>query len=300
MSILALGPAGTNGHEAAERLKDIAPALKEHEIVFCRRNREILEGVASGRAKYGVAPIENNSTGFIPEVVKYWREQNPEEIKRRIYVIGEIVIHIRHCLMAASGVALEEVKLVTSHGEALRQCTHTLDQLRLHNQRPSLSTAAAAKEAAENASDGVAAIASEFAARIHGLNILQNGVQDENGNATRFHLLGSKPAHSTGNDRTAMLFWLPDRPGALHRALGPMDDADLNMACLHSIPLGPNGYAFYAEFDGHQRDAKVKAALRHLRASLVEKLFVLGSYPRANGNCITRSEHPETQKRAEK
>jgi chorismate mutase / prephenate dehydratase len=284
MSILALGPKGTNGHEAAERLKRSHPELQYHEIVFVNSNRDILKGVSGGDAEYGVAPVENNSQGYIKEVIKEWFNQNPDQEKMTMHVVGEIVIPVRHCLMAASGVTLQDINWVSSHGEAIRQCSQNLEKLNIYDRRTSLSTAAAAREAEEKPEQKIAAIASEFAAQIYGLNILQRDMQDEDGNATRFHLIGRSPVGPTGNDRTAMLFWLKDTHGSLRKALTPMDDAELNMTSIHSIPNGIGPIAFYDEFEGHCKERRVQVALDHLRENLVERLIVMGSYPRANGN----------------
>jgi prephenate dehydratase len=295
MSILALGPAGTNGHEAAERLKKNYQQLDGNGIKFCRRNRDILAGVDAGEAEYGVVPVENNTKGHILEVIKYWLKQSPDEDERSLYVIGEIVVPIRHCLMAAAGLEIKDLKYVSSHPEALDQCTQHLADLNLDDRRPAVSTAASAEDAAKNADKGAAAIAPELAAKIYGLNILREDMQDENGNATRFHLLGreSASAEPTCNDRTAIMFWTRDEIGSLWQALGPIAMAKVNMTAIYSIPLGKEeSYAFYAELQGHRKDPMVSSALAMLRQNHTEKLIVMGSYPRANGNSVTHSTYP--------
>jgi len=270
--ILALGPEGTNGHQAAEGLR---PDLK---IEFCQHNSEILRGVYEGKAPFGVVPVENSTTGRINEVIKFWISLPPNY--RNIYVVGGTNLPVRHCLLAHPKIKqATRLRIVYSHPEALEQCQNSLQRLKLSGQ-PSKSTADAVKiVAASEPGQGLGAIASEFTAGIYGLRILQRDFQDENHNSTHFHLIGrEKTGRPSGKDLTPLIFWLKNKPGELHRATGIFEVANINMVSIHSIPLGRSReFAFYVEIQGHQDEEIVASALKLLK-NLADRLIVLGSY----------------------
>jgi prephenate dehydratase len=269
--ILVLGPQGTNGHQAAARLK---PDLK---VEFCRHNSEILSGVYEGRAPFGMVPIENSKNGWISEVMDFWVSLPREQ--QNLFVIGGIDLPIKHCLLVHPKMKrFGQLKIAYSHSEAIGQCQKSLQRLKLGSQSVK-STAEAGRIVAESdPREGYSAIASEFVSEIYGLKILRRNFQDKNHNSTRFHLIGRKKiGRPSGKDLTSLIFWLKDGPGALHRATGVFEVADINMTSIHSIPLGKGEFAFYVEIDGHQDDEIVASALTLLK-NRAKRLIVLGSY----------------------
>jgi prephenate dehydratase len=198
---------------------------------------------------------------------------------QRLYVVGGINLPVKHCLLVhPENKQTRKLKTVFSHPEAIEQCQESLRRLKLISQ-PANSIADAARIVAESVPGrGLGAIASRFTAEVYGLKILQENFQDENHNSTRFHLVGRKKiGRPSGKDLTPLIFWLNDKPGALHRATGIFEVADINMVSIHSIPIGHSRYAFYAEIQGHQDDEIVSSALVLLR-NLTKRLIVLGSY----------------------
>lgn len=293
MKIVALGPEGTYGHQAAVLAREV---FKKHgvilgsEVTFVGRNVDILTSVEedSNRECLGIVPIENSSAGLVAEVANYWiRVSRQPRRDTQLCVIGELEIPVRHNLLAHSSVTdVKDILCVKSHPQALAQCMGKLDALGISIRIPTLSTADAAKEIAieqvlKNVGRHGAAIASTFAAGHYGLNVLVEGLEDFPGNATRFHILGTNPCAQTGCDRTAVIFKLPNESGALISALQIFSKETINMSSIHSIPLGTmNSYAFYVEFDCHIESREGLMVKDMLQSNTIGPC-VLGSYPRS-------------------
>ncbi|MEA2701105.1 MAG: chorismate mutase / prephenate dehydratase, partial [Myxococcales bacterium] len=139
-------------------------------------------------------------------------------------------------------------------------------------------------DAATRALDDVkgAAIASEVAAKIYGLQVLRRKIEDLSHNVTRFFVLGGPPAEPTGKDKTSILLITRDEPGILFRVLGAFAERGLNMSKIESRPSRrrPWEYVFFVDVDGHERDPQVASALAAVKA-ICDSVKVLGSYPRA-------------------
>jgi prephenate dehydratase len=272
--IFVLGPAGTNGHEAAIKFSDLA--LPNAELIFCERNVEILQR-AEEEGAYGVVPVENTTAGLVSEVVRdFWlTKKNPCNIQ----AIGEMQLPIEHHLLVNDSVQnVKEISSIISHPQALSQCARRMKELGLLNIPTSSTAEAARKISAEDNVNKCGAIASAFAAKIYRLKIILRNIEDFSENATRFHLVGPHSVLPSGRDRTAIIFKLPNKPCALFNALGTIAEEKINMSSIHSIPSGhPGEYSFYCEFDCHKDDSKGKKILKHMD-SLTDKLLVLGSY----------------------
>jgi len=272
--IAVLGPKGTNGHEAAQ--KEFHPS--EEDLFFCKRNADIFSTCIETQC-IGVIPIENSTAGLVKEVVNFWRKNIESDLP--ISVIGEIRIPIRHSLLAHPNCSgLEMVSAVKSHPQALEQCSEIIAE---HGWQalPALSTAAAAREVMETASAEVVAIASPFAGEVYGLNVLKNNGHNCATNETRFHIIGAEQSLLTGDDKTAVIFELKDIPGALAKITTLFWSYGVNLSSITSIPTGKLGvYAFYAEFDCHQK-SEVGTEIIARMNWLCERMLVLGSYPKA-------------------
>jgi hypothetical protein len=163
--------------------------------------------------------------------------------------------------------------------QALAQCRHWLA---LHMGQVKLVEVASTAEGARRASveKGAAALASPWAAQIYRLVVRQRDVQDRSGNSTRFYLLGQEPARATGKDKTSLLFTLPHRAGALHRALGVLAAKGLNLLKVESRPAPgkPWEYVFFVDVRGHIDRPDFHRALQKLEKQ-TQDLRILGSYP---------------------
>ena len=288
VKMMALGPPGTNGHEAALKAKRLLGY--DCEIEFGDNHRAIMQSLRDIATDIGVVAIENSTNGYVREVIEYWlpcimNGQAPPLFS----VVGEVEIPINHCLIVRNGIEPGMIKGVISHPQALGQCGKFLDKHNITIKVPSSSTASATKLVAGDGDYACyAAIASPLAAKLYGLRILQENISDPTPygvNKTRFYVLGKEKPESTGRDWTALLLKVPNIEGALLKVIGPISHNGINMSALHSIPIGElREYAFYVEVEGHESERRVQAALASIANITNDRFIVLGSFPKAVAN----------------
>lgn len=263
-----LGPRGTFSEEAALRY------FKEPELRYREDIEGIFEDVLKGDADYGLVPIENSLEGSVGVTLDLL-------LRQEVRIWGEVVIDVKHSLLALKGATLGEIREVLSHPHALAQCRGFLKRYGLKTKNYP-STAGAAREVAEKKLCSLAAIAPERAATLYGLAVLKREIQDEDFNQTRFLVIARRDHEATGRDKTSIIFALEDRPGALYEALKPFALGGINLTKIESRPskkaLGD--YVFYVDLEGHRSDDRIRKALAELK-SRVTFLKVLGSYPAA-------------------
>jgi chorismate mutase/prephenate dehydratase len=225
-----------------------------------------------GHADFGLVPLENSTDGRVADTLDMFT-------RFPIRIRGEVPLRIHHNLMAKC--SRNEVTEVYSKPQALSQCREWLSkQLPGARLVEITSTAAAAQVAVDK--PGAAAVASRQAATHYGLNIVAANIEDKANNLTRFAVIGGADVPKrTGHDKTAIMFELPHRPGALADAMLAFKKNRLNLTWIESFPspAAPNEYLFFAEFEGHQADAAPRRAIEALRRRCV-RLEILGSYPR--------------------
>lgn len=232
----------------------------------------VFEEVNRAFADYGVVPLENSTDGRIADTLDMLA-------RRPIRICGEIQLRIHHCLLGKCPRA--EIVEVYSKPQALSQCREWLAK-HLPTARPieMTSTAAAAQVAAQK--PGAAAVASLRAAENYGLDVIASNIEDNPNNVTRFAVIGGDSVARTGRDKTALMFEIPHRPGALADAMSIFKRNRLNLTWIESFPMhgAKNEYLFFVEFEGHQTDARVKRTLAALGRRTV-RLEILGSYTRS-------------------
>ena len=229
------------------------------------------EELVRGQAKFGVVPIENSTDGRIVDTLGMFA-------RSPVQICGEVLLPVHHCLLGRCSRA--EVSVVQSKPQALSQCRNWLAQHVPDAQLVEVaSTATAAALAAEN--PGTAAIASREAGIHHGLQVIDENIEDNSQNITRFAVIGNRLSQPTGRDKTSLMFQLNHQPGALAAAMIAFQRAAVNLTWIESFPLPncPNEYLFFVELEGHQAEDSVAAALSELRTQ-TRRLEVLGSYPR--------------------
>ena len=234
---------------------------------------QVFEAVSNGLASFGVVPIENSTEGGVNQTVD-------ELLARKLWIKGEVVLEIAQCLMGLAS-DLGSIARVASHPQGLAQCRRWLaEHLPNAVQVASLSTTAAAKEAASDPK--LAAISSPLAAELNGLRVLVAGIQDYAENATRFVVIGKSDAARTGHDKTSLVFSTAHSRGALRKALEIFDRAGLNLSRIESRPAPGRRweYVFLTDLEGHREDEAVTGALTELEG-ICSTVRVLGSYPRA-------------------
>jgi len=233
--------------------------------------------VDSGEVQGGVIPIENSTAGSI-------HDNYDLLLKYRQPIVGEVKLQIEHCLMALPGTRIEGLREVISHPQALAQCSNFFAAHPQVKRTAFFDTAGSAEEIANHKLQGMGAIASSFAARHYGLEVLIEPLTNHPGsNFTRFFSI-EKQAHPIDAElhtKTSIAF-IPkqNEAGILHRCLGCFATRAINLIRIESRPKSgtPWEYVFYVDFDGNPLQPHVAAALDELR-SLVAEFYPLGSYP---------------------
>jgi prephenate dehydratase len=245
------------------------------ETVPCETFEEIFTSVSSGKCEFGLIPIENSLAGSI--------HQNYDLLlQNQLYIVGETFLRVRHCLIGFPGVTKLEIRKVFSHPQALSQCAGYLRSMGVKSE-PTYDTAGSVKLLKALGDHTFAAIASHKAAEIHGMQIIQEGIEDNPENYTRFLAIAPSAVTPTGEAKTSIVFILKNQPGALFKALSVFALREIDLTKIESRPLAgkPWEYLFYIDFIGAVNEKRVKKALDHL-GEYALMLRVFGSYARAN------------------
>lgn len=263
------GERGAFSEEAVKKYYD-----PDIETLPCHSFEEIFEAVEKGSASFGAIPVENSTAGSINKAYDLLLEHD-------LKIWGEILLRVRHNLMAMPGTKFEEIEVVRSHPQALAQCEQYINR---HGWQahPLYDTAGCAKDLAENPVPGTAVIAGKLAAEIYGLNILASSVEDLAFNYTRFFFVGQGDPPHCEKAKTSLIFSTVHTPGALVDCLAEFSTRGINLTKLESRPRRnrPWNYVFYLDFEGHwQDDISNKALVALLARAAFVKL--LGSYPAA-------------------
>jgi prephenate dehydratase len=242
----------------------------------CRTLAQIFFAVEAGEADYGMLPVENAVAGSVSQSYELLTEHD-------LRVHAEVILRVRHMLLAPPGTKLSELTHVRSHPQALAQCQRYLSRHGLEPE-PAFDTAGSARDlaASADAKSGAAVIASELAAELYGLEILDPAIEDYAFNYTRFFVLALSSPPRAQRNKTSLLFTTPHEPGALYECLGEFARRRVNLTKIESRPRlnQPWQYIFYLDFEGHAQDPECEAAIMGLlrRSSFVK---LLGSYPAA-------------------
>ena len=248
----------------------------------------VCTAVESGEAEAGVLPLENSLAGTVGDALDALAVGS-------LRVIGEALLPIRHQLLVLPGVRLEQIDRVSSHWQALAQCDRFLAG-RGWQVVAAADTAGAARELAASGARSSAAIASRRAAERYGLQVAAADIQDSDHNVTRFAVLAREGGASLpdpagplaprgGGRETLVTFETGHRPGDLHRALGSLAEAGINLSRIESRPSGegPWRYRFLVQVAGDEALDPLRAALVGLREH-TRSMRVLGSFDAAGSD----------------
>ena len=268
LQVAFLGPEGTFTQAAA--LKHFGGSVK---TVPMTAIDEVFREVESGAVNYGVVPVENSTEGVINHTLDMFMQSS-------LTICGEVDLRVHHHLLS-KGQNFDKLKRVYSHQQSLAQCREWLDANLPNVERVSVSSNAEAARRAAN-EEHVAAIASNIAADIYGLEVLESNIEDNPDNITRFLIIGRQAVSPSGDDKTSLLISTANKPGALHELLKPFAENGISMSRIESRPsrLANWEYVFFIDINGHVDDQKVSQCLDTLREKTA-MLKVLGSYPRA-------------------
>jgi chorismate mutase/prephenate dehydratase len=267
LRVAYLGPRATFAHLAAMGQFGLSA-----QFLAMRSIGEVFTEVEKGNADYGVVPVENSIEGVVSHTLDMF-------VDSTLKISGEVVVEAAlHLLSRAKSLA--EVRKVFSHPHALAEARRWLETHLPHVPVIETSSTAAAAETAATET-GAAAVASELAASLYDLTILQRRIEDHPNNMTRFLVIGREAAAPTADDKTSILFSINDRVGALCRMLRPFAESQINLTKIESRPAKKRvwEYVFYVDFEGHASEPRVERALKGIRDECIF-LKVLGSYPR--------------------
>jgi prephenate dehydratase len=271
-----LGPPGTFTEEALLACPEAVGA----ELVPLGTVPEVVIAVEAGDVEGGVVPIENSIEGSVSITLDTLAFDTGGVVIQR-----EVVLPIRHALLAKPGVDLGDIRAVVSHPHATAQCRRFIaDNLPSAEIRAANSTAEAAQLVGDRGPiEPWAAIGTELAAKLYGLVVLAPDIEDRRENSTRFVLVGRETVPASGEDKTSVVCFIEkDRPGALLAILHEFSDRAINLTKLESRPtkerLGE--YCFFIDIEGHVDEPGIMHALTSLRTKILD-VKVLGSYPRA-------------------
>lgn len=237
-----------------------------------RTFREAMEAIEEGSADYAVLPIENSSAGAVNEMYDLL-------VEFENYIVGETIIPITHTLAGLPGTKLTDIQRVYSKAEALMQTSRFLDEHADWQQISVVNTAIAAKKILEDADKTQAAVCSAYAAKVHGLSVLVDGINDEDNNSTRFIVVTNQKIFLKDADKISICFEVAHESGSLYHLLSHFIYNDLNMTKIESRPIEGRSweYRFFVDFEGSLSDSAVKNAIRGLREES-RNLRILGNY----------------------
>ncbi|SFM72415.1 3-deoxy-7-phosphoheptulonate synthase [Thermodesulforhabdus norvegica] len=265
--ILHAGVPGSFSHKAAlQYFGEDAPI--EQVPTF----RNVFENVASGKAKWGIVPLENSLTGSIHANYDLLMEFD-------LFLVGELTLRIVHNLIGLDGAKIEDIKTVYSHPQVFEQCSEFLSGYPHWDLVACKDSATAVLRVQERQDPSAAAIASEEAARLFGMTIIKAGIETHPLNFTRFGVISAEKLENGPKDKSSIIFSVSNRPGALYEVLKIFAERQINMVKLESRPVHgrPWEYLFYADLEVDLELDEYRSVIEALRER-TEFFRYLGSY----------------------
>jgi len=262
------GELGAYSHQACRQAR---PGL---EAVPCGTFEDAIDLVRRGEADLAMLPVENSTYGRVADMHALLPDSG-------LHIVDEAFVRVHINLLAVRGTPLSQVTAAMSHTVLLGQCR---DFLRSHRIRPvtGADTAGSAKAVAARGDPTLAALASELAGEIYGLDVLARQIEDQSNNTTRFVVMSRAADFSRRGDTmmTSFMFTVRNLPAALYKAMGGFATNGVNMTKLESYMVGGSFTAtrFLADIEGHPDDAAVRRAFEELRF-FTSSLDILGVYP---------------------
>jgi chorismate mutase/prephenate dehydratase len=266
------GVEGSNSHQAALAL---TPDMNERDFVSCNRFVDAINAVRDGRANIAVLPIENTTSGAIAEVYDLLLES-------KVSIIGETKIRVNHCLVGVQGAHLSDLKTIHGHPQAVAQCSNFLAGLPEVEVVYATDTALSARRIAEIDNPTIGALASDEAAKIHGLDVIESGINNRKSNYTRFVAVAAEPATVDPQvpAKTSLVLSVSNEAGSLAEVLNAFQAEEVPLVKLESRPTVNNPWQemFYMDFEGNLGDQRIQRVLEDVRRHTMY-LRVLGTYP---------------------
>ncbi|GAB2191363.1 prephenate dehydratase [Sessilibacter sp. MAH1] len=269
ISVAYLGPEGTFTQQAALKHFGHSAVTKSLPAID-----DVFREVESGSVNYGVVPVENSTEGVINHTLDNFMTSG-------LKICGEVELRIHQNLMVSDVTKIDSITRVYSHSQSLAQCRKWLDTHYPGVERIAVNSNSEAAKRVKSEWNS-AAIAGELAARKYGLNILNEKIEDQPDNSTRFLIIGTEPVPVSGIDKTSIMVAMKNQPGALHSLLQPFHQFHIDLTRIETRPskMGAWNYVFFIDFSGHISDYSVQEALKVVDEHAAD-IKVLGSYPKA-------------------
>lgn len=242
------------------------------EFLASKGIEDVFDAVSRNEADFGVVPIENSTEGIVSNTLDKF-------IESELKITGEIFLRISFDLISKTG-RIDDIERIISHPQGLAQTrrwiSHNLPKVELVEAK---STSEAALLVTKD--PGAAAVASEEAGKMYELTAVKRDIGDKIDNYTRFLIIGEKSPGTTGFDKTSILFSVKDRPGILHKVLGPFSKNNINLTKIESRPSRRElwDYVFFLDMEGHIEDKNLKRSIEKIQ-KYTTTIKILGSYPK--------------------
>ncbi|HIT89271.1 MAG TPA: prephenate dehydratase, partial [Candidatus Merdenecus merdavium] len=234
--------------------------------------RDAMECLKKGDATYAVLPIENSSAGIVNDIFDLLAEYDN-------YIVGEVIVPVRHVLLGVKGANISDIKKVYSHPQALMQCKNFLDEHREWEKIPYLNTAVAAAMISQEQDKTKAAIASEMAGECYDLDVIADEIYYSENNSTRFIIVTNQKIFLKDASRISICFEGIHKAGSLYNLLSHLIYNGLSMTKIESRPIEGKDfeYHFFIDIEGNLEDSSVLNALSGLSYE-AKNLKILGNY----------------------
>jgi prephenate dehydratase len=262
------GEPGAYSHQACREARPHLEALP------CANFEDVIEAVRSGEADEAMLPVENSTYGRVADIHRLLPESG-------LHIVDEAFVRVHINLLGVPGSSVADVREAYSHLVLLPQCSGFLRKHDIKG-RVSPDNARAARDVAEWGDRSKAALASELAGEIYGLDVLARHIEDHDNNTTRFLVMAREADMTRRADHmmTSFVFQVRNIPAALYKAMGGFATNGVNMTKLESYMVGGSFTAtqFYADIEGHPDDHNVQLAMEEL-SYFTSHLHILGTYP---------------------
>ena len=270
MNAFKVGFQGESGSysEASARIQYPNP---NYLFIPFRSFRELFDGVENSTVDLAVVPIENSTEGSVNETYDLL-------VEKPLYAIGEIYQKIHHCLIIDKNSSPDEISVVYSHPQALAQCRKYIQKKHLES-IPMYDTAGSVKFIKETHNTSAAAIASKHAAQIYDMKVVEEDIEDNSNNFTRFLIISKSYDMKADDNKISVIFSIPHTPGSLYSVLQEFALRKINLTRIESRPTKniPWEYYFFVDLEGNVSDDKISASLLSVKSATIF-FKLLGSY----------------------
>lgn len=265
-TVACQGVEGAYSQQACDKL------FKMPKIMYMKNFNGVFAAINQGLCQYGILPVENSTAGSVNQIYDLMMKYN-------FYVVKSVKLKIDHSLLAKKGTKKEDIREIFSHEQAIMQCDDYLKEFPNAKVTICENTAEAAKMVAESDRDDIAALASYTCGKLYGLSCLQEAVQDNGNNYTRFICISKKLEIYPGADKTSLMLIVSHTPGSLYNVLARFNALGINIFKLESRPLPQRDfdYMFYFDIDCEVHSEEFVRLINQLE-ELSQEFKYLGSY----------------------